>query len=83
MQSVRLGILKGGDYQELIEETMDNIVNYIDTDGTGLNVSYGTPIGNSKEFYKAIPISPMNYGQALMILNLQEAMKAYWHENNQ
>ena len=81
MQGIRLGILKGGDYQELIEKALTNIIKYIDSDGTVLNVSYGTPIGNSKEFYKEIPISPMTYGQALMILSLQEAMQEYWHKD--
>jgi len=81
MQGVRLGILKGGDYQQLVEKAMANIIKYIDSDGTILNVSYGTPIGNSREFYKEIPISPMTYGQALMILTLQEAMQAYWHND--
>lgn len=80
MQGVRLGILKGGEYRELIEKAMENILKYIDSDGTVLNVSYGTPIGDSAEFYKEIPICPMTYGQALMILTLQEAMQSYWHE---
>lgn len=79
MQGVRLGVLDLGEYKELIEKGMLHIMDYISEDGTVLNVSYGTPIGDSKEFYKEILCCPMTYGQALMILNLQEAMMDYWH----
>lgn len=79
MQGVRIGVLDPEEYKELIEKGMLHIMDYISEDGTVLNVSYGTPIGDSKEFYQEIPCCPMTYGQALMILNLQEAMMEYWH----
>lgn len=79
MQGVRNGILKREEYQALIEKAMKQILTYIAADGTVKQVSYGTPIGDSREFYKEIPCCPMTYGQALMILNLQEAMMDYWH----
>ncbi len=79
MQGVRAGILDSGDYGELIDKAVVHIMNYIAEDGTILNVSYGTPIGSSKDFYKEIPCCPMTYGQALMILFLQEAMTEYWY----
>ncbi len=79
MKGVRLGILKKEDYQDLIERGMNHLMDYIEEDGTVNNVSYGTPIGLDGEFYKTIPCCPMTYGQALMILVLQEAMLPYWH----
>ncbi len=79
MQGVRSGILKREEYEDLIQKAMLHIMDYISEDGTVMNVSYGTPIGHSKECYKKIPCCPMTYGQALMILNLQEAMMDYWH----
>lgn len=79
MQGVRLGILPADEYNDLIQKGMSNIGKYISDDGTVEQVSYGTPIGNSKEFYKEIPCCPMTYGQALMILLLQEALIGYWH----
>lgn len=79
MKGVRLGILKKEDYHELIELGMKNLLNYIEEDGTVKNVSYGTPIGLNGEFYKTIPCCPMTYGQALVILVLQEAMNTDWH----
>ena len=79
MQGVRLGILEYNEYKDIIQKGMTHIVKYISSDGTVEQVSYGTPIGNSKEFYKEIPCCPMTYGQALMILLLQEALVEYWH----
>lgn len=79
MAGVRQGILAGSEYQELIEKALGHIGDYISADGTVEMVSYGTPIGRDADFYKQIPCCPMTYGQALMILNLQEAMRDYWH----
>lgn len=79
MQGVRAGILPREEYGELIELAMSHLPDYISADGTADQVSYGTPIGDSNEFYKEIPCCPMTYGQALVILCLQEAMMDYWH----
>lgn len=79
MQGVRLGILKREAYEGLIEKAVKGLLDNIDDDGTVKNVSYGTPIGLDKEFYNKIPCCPMTYGQALMILALQEALTDYWH----
>lgn len=79
MQGVRTGILERGEFQPLIDKAMTGLMDYIDADGTVLNVSYGTPIGDSAEFYEQIPCCPMTYGQALVILNLQEALMDFWH----
>jgi unsaturated rhamnogalacturonyl hydrolase len=79
MKGIRLGILPKEEYDDFVQKAMENIVDYILEDGTIDQVSYGTPIGESKEFYKDIPCCPMTYGQALMILLLQEAMVDYWH----
>lgn len=80
MQGVRLGILDREEYGPLIEKALDSLITYIDQDGTVLGVSYGTPIGMNQEFYNEIPCCPMTYGQALMILALQEALLDYWHK---
>lgn len=80
MQGVRYGILKKEEYQDLIEQSLASLIGYITVDGTVTSVSYGTPIGNDAKFYKTIPCCPMTYGQALVILLLQEAMEQYWHK---
>ena len=79
MQGVRLGILPANEYVDEISKALTHIVRYISEDGTVEQVSYGTPIGESGDFYKEIPCCPMTYGQALMILLLQEALLDYWH----
>ncbi|MBP1849724.1 glycoside hydrolase family 88/105 protein [Rhizobium halophytocola] len=47
----------------------------IDDSGTVDNVSYGTRMGDSLQFYRDIPIQPTGYGQALAILCLVEGLK--------
>ena len=74
LKGIRQGVLPREEYQELADSALANILEFISTDGTVENVSYGTPIGWDKEFYLNIPITPMTYGQALMILCLSEAM---------
>ena len=81
MMGVRLGILKREEFQELIDQSLSSLLTYIAEDGTVLGVSYGTPIGMTADFYKEIPCCPMTYGQALMILALQEAMNPFWQSS--
>lgn len=75
MKGIRKGIIKGSEYEELVQKALDHIFAYIDEDGIVKNVSYGTPIGENVEFYKNIICCPMTYGQAMMIMALQEAMR--------
>jgi len=74
MSGVRNGILNKEQYGPHIEKALNNILKYIDENGGVLNVSYGTPIGENADFYKEIPCCLMTYGQALMIMLLQEAL---------
>lgn len=74
MHGIRSGYLKMEEYQVVVDKALENLDSYIDADGTVLQVSYGTPIGLDEDFYKNIPCYPMTYGQAMMILALQEAM---------
>ncbi|EML2227243.1 glycoside hydrolase family 88/105 protein [Klebsiella aerogenes] len=47
----------------------------IDGAGTVHNVSYGTRMGRTLQFYKDIPLQPTGYGQALAILCLSEGLR--------
>lgn len=78
MKGIRLGFLKEEDYIDVVRTGVSAILEYIDEDGTVRAVSYGTPIGWNEEFYEHILCCPMTYGQALMILLLQELREAYW-----
>lgn len=51
------------------------VQNNIDSRGTVHNVSYGTRMGRTLQFYKDIPLQPTGYGQALAILCLSEGLR--------
>ncbi|WP_312370305.1 glycoside hydrolase family 88/105 protein [Lachnoclostridium sp.] len=80
MKGVRLGYLSKVDYLPVIIEGVKQILPYITKDGVVESVSYGTPIGHDVEFYQNIPCCPMTYGQALMIVMLQELLEEEWEE---
>ncbi|MCR4586994.1 MAG: glycoside hydrolase family 88 protein [Lachnospiraceae bacterium] len=72
LKGIREGLLTAKD-RELAEKALDAILECISDKGVVNQVSYGTPMGReSKDFYKAIPLQPMPYGQALASLFLME-----------
>lgn len=72
-KAVRLGIL-GQEYLPVAEKAVEAICANIDTDGTVLNVSAGTGIGEDSEHYKKIIKAPMAYGQSLALIALCESL---------
>ncbi len=74
IKGLKAGLLPEKEYHLAIEQGVKAILAYIEEDGTVASVSYGTPIGANADFYKNIPCHPMTYGQALMILLLQELL---------
>ena len=80
MKSVRLGFLERECYIDVIRKGTAAILSFIEEDGTVRGVSYGTPIGWNEEFYQEIVCCPMTYGQAMMILLLQEMLEPFWEE---
>lgn len=80
MQGVRLGVLPREEYLDVIRKGTNTILDYISDTGEVLQVSYGTPIGQDTDFYKNIPCYTMTYGQALMILLLEEMLCDDWKE---
>ncbi len=74
LKGIRLGILDDK-YLETAKSAVNGILRNIGDDGTVLSVSGGTGIGENKEHYKNILISPMAYGQSLVILALCEALE--------
>lgn len=73
LKSVRLGILDKR-YLEPALKAAEAVMKQIDTDGTVLQVSYGTGMGKTLQDYRDIPICPMTYGQALVIMMLAELL---------
>lgn len=80
MKGVRMGVLSAEEFQPVIQKGIRGILAFIQEDGTVCNVSYGTPIGWNEQFYQEIVCCPMTYGQALVILLLQEMLEDYWNE---
>lgn len=74
LKAVRLGYIHQK-YKSIGINALNAVINNIDKDGVVQNVSYGTPVGNDAKFYKDIEISPMTYGQALVLLLLSEALE--------
>lgn len=78
MKGVRLGILPKEQYLDVIRAGTARIFDYIGDAGNVLQVSYGTPIGQNADFYKNIACYTMTYGQALMLLLLEEMLCEDW-----
>lgn len=74
LKGIRCGILDDS-YLPCVKRGIQGILKNIDKDGTVLNVSGGTGVGNNAEYYKKILIAPMAYGQSLVILALYEALR--------
>jgi unsaturated rhamnogalacturonyl hydrolase len=74
LKGARLGIL-GPEARRAGRRALDYVLANIDGSGTLLNVSYGTRMGRTLQFYHDIPIQPTAYGQALAILLLAEAVR--------
>lgn len=74
LKAVRLGYIDAS-YREVGLKAAEALLGNIDEKGVVQNVSYGTPMGRETvDFYKQIPICPMPYGQAMVLLALTEVM---------
>ncbi len=73
LKGVRLGLLPE-DCRPAAEKALQGVLSMVGEDGVVGGVSYGTPVGNTVDFYRDIPIQPTAYGQGLTFLMLTEAM---------
>lgn len=73
-KGIQMGILSD-DYLDCAQKAVLAVMENISPDGTVLNVSGGTGMGNNREHYKNILIAPMAYGQSLTILALVKALE--------
>ena len=72
-KGVRLGLLPE-ECAPAARKALHGVLAMVDADGTVGGVSYGTPVGDTVDFYRTIPIQPTAYGQGLTFLMLTEAM---------
>ena len=73
-KGVRLGLLPA-DCAPAARKALEGVLAMVGPDGTVGGVSYGTPVGDTEDFYRTIPIQPTAYGQGLTFLMLTEAMQ--------
>ncbi|MDO4900976.1 glycoside hydrolase family 105 protein [Actinomyces sp.] len=78
LKAVRLGHLDRADYAPIAERAVRAIVDNINDDGELMQVSFGTGMGDSLQFYRDIPRTSMPYGQAMAILCLAEYLRTYY-----
>ncbi|CAK7210804.1 hypothetical protein SCUCBS95973_000913 [Sporothrix curviconia] len=76
LKSVRMGYL-GKEYQEVGRKGLEAVVNNVNEKGLVQNVSFGTPMGASKDFYRKIRLTAMPYGQAMTLLCVVERMRQF------
>jgi unsaturated rhamnogalacturonyl hydrolase len=64
-------------YEKVAYQAIEGLLAQIDENGTVQNVSVGTGMGDSLDFYKNIGITAMPYGQSLTVLCLTELLVSY------
>lgn len=73
LKAHRMG-LGGEDWRQAGRRAAAYVAAQVGPDGRVGGVSYGTRMGHDLDFYRAIPIQPTGYGQALALLCLAEAL---------
>lgn len=74
LKSVRNGYI-GAQYKEVGLKAVRGVLNNISEDGELQQVSFGTPMGDTLQFYRDIKLTSMPYGQSLGILALAEFLR--------
>ncbi|WVR05475.1 hypothetical protein IAU60_002491 [Kwoniella sp. DSM 27419] len=64
---IRMGLVSDPVYKKCADLALAGSIAQIQPDGEVANVSFGTGMRPDLEFYKKIPITPMPYGQALLM----------------
>ena len=76
LKAVRKGYLPA-DYETTGTRAIQAVLANIDETGELKQVSFGTAMGDTLQFYKDIPLTSMPYGQSLAICALAEFLRTY------
>ncbi|MGK6311529.1 beta-galactosidase BglB [Neorhizobium sp. DT-125] len=76
MKAVRKRYLPS-EYIETAERAVKAVVANIDRNGELKQVSFGTAMGDTLDYYRNIKLTSMPYGQAMAMLCLSELLRAY------
>lgn len=67
----------GREFEVVAVRAVKAVMANIDEAGELQQVSFGTPMGDTKEFYKQIPLTSMPYGQAMAMMCLVEFLRQF------
>jgi Predicted unsaturated glucuronyl hydrolase involved in regulation of bacterial surface properties, and related proteins len=76
LKSVRKGYLPRC-YEAVGLRAATGVLAHIDAAGELKQVSFGTAMGDTQQFYKDIPLTSMPYGQSLALMALGELLRTY------
>ena len=76
LKAVRKGYLPRG-YEAAGIKAVEAVLANIDDAGELRQVSFGTAMGHTMQFYKDVPLTSMPYGQSLAIVALTEFLRTY------
>jgi unsaturated rhamnogalacturonyl hydrolase len=76
LKAVRKGYLPER-YEPVGIRAVRGVLANIDDSGELKQVSFGTAMGDTLQFYKDIPLTSMPYGQSLAVLALAEFLRTY------
>jgi unsaturated rhamnogalacturonyl hydrolase len=76
MKAVRMRLLDPA-HEAMALRAVRGVIANIGDDGELKNVSFGTAMGDTLQFYRDIPLTSMPYGQSLAILCLTEFLRRY------
>lgn len=65
------------EFEGIAVKAVKAVMANIDEKGELQQVSFGTPIGGTKEFYKTVPLTSMPYGQAMAMMSLVEFLRVF------
>lgn len=79
LKGVRMGYLPK-EYQSVAKQAVEGVCACIDETGMVNQVSYGTIVADTLDYYKQVALRPTGYGQNLTLMMLVELM--YWEKEN-
>lgn len=71
-------LIKGDQYREVAMKGLKALLDNIDDEGGLAHTSAGTPMGETKDFYKQIKCSNMPYGQSMAAMALTEFLSEFY-----
>jgi len=78
LKAVRKRYVPKEAFEDVAVKGVKAVMANIDEKGELQQVSFGTPMGETKDFYKQIPLTSMPYGQAMAMMCLVEFLRVFY-----